>query len=147
MLVGGGMGRTPSNTLSRSKWSCNKKKTKSPDLVDVFGDGEVVVGVDPGRDQVVAVHRRRHGHLGQPGGHELQQRHLRGGVLHGDAVGPQIGVGATPLDLLVLGVVEVVDQDLFGERERTPQASATDRNPLGQRGVDALHEFDRSVGW
>ena len=79
------------------------------------------------------MHGRRHGHLGEAGGHELQQRHLRGGVLHRDAVGPQIGVGPAALDLLVLGVVEVVDQDLLGEGERTAQAAPADRHPLEER--------------
>ena len=60
--------------------------------------------------------------LGQAGGHELQQRHLRGGVLHGDAVGVEVGVAAAALELLALGVGEVVDEDLLGERERAAEA-------------------------
>jgi hypothetical protein len=40
------------------------------------------------------VHRRRHRHPRQAGGHELQQRHLGGGVLHGDAVGVELAVAA-----------------------------------------------------
>jgi hypothetical protein len=34
------------------------------------------------------------------GGHELQQRHLGGGVLHGDAVGVEVVVAAAALELL-----------------------------------------------
>ena len=52
--------------------------------------------------------------VGQAGGHELQQRHLRGGVLHGDAVGVEVVVAAAALDRLAGGVDEVVDQDLLG---------------------------------
>ena len=59
---------------------------------------------------------------GQAGGHELQQRHLRGGVLHGDPVGVEVGVAAAALELLALRVAEVVDQDLLGERERPAEA-------------------------
>ena len=35
---------------------------------------------------------------GEAGGHELQQRHLGGGVLHGDAVGVEVVVAAAPLE-------------------------------------------------
>ena len=35
----------------------------------------------------------------EPGGHELQQRHLGGGVLHGDAVGAQVVVGHAALEV------------------------------------------------
>ena len=69
-------------------------------LVGVDRDAEVDRGADLGLDQVVAVDRRGHGRLGQAGGHELQQRHLGGGVLHGDAVGVEVVVAAAPLDLL-----------------------------------------------
>ena len=90
---------------------------------------EVDVGADLGLDQVVAVHGGRHGHLGQAGGHELQQRHLRGGVLHGDAVGVEVGVAAAPLELLALGVAQVVDEDLLGEGQRPAEAVAAERRP------------------
>ena len=73
--------------------------------VDVERDFEVDVGADLGLDEVVAVHGRRHRDLGQAGGHELQQRHLRGGVLHGDAVGVEVGVAAAALELLAVRVV------------------------------------------
>ena len=56
-------------------------------LVGLLGHAEVDRGADLGLDQVVAVDRRRHPHLGQAGGHELEERHLGGGVLHGHPVG------------------------------------------------------------
>ena len=37
-----------------------------------------------------------------------------GGVLHGDAVGIEVGVAAAPLELLAARVAQVVDQDLLG---------------------------------
>ena len=75
------------------------------DLVVVLECGEQVdLAVLARLDQVVAVHRRRHGDLGKTGGHELEQRHLRGGVLHGDSIGVEVVVGAAPLEFLRLGV-------------------------------------------
>ena len=72
-------------------------------LVGVDGDAEVDAGADLGRDQVIAVHRAGHSRGGQAGGHELQQRHLRGGVLHGHAVGVEVVVRAAPLDGSAVG--------------------------------------------
>ena len=68
----------------------------------------------------------------QAGGHELQQRHLGGGVLHGHAVGVEVGVAAAPLELLALGVGEVVDEDLLGERQRPAEPLAADGDPVGE---------------
>ena len=62
------------------------------------------------------------GHLGQSGGHELQQCHLRGGVLHRDPVRSEVGVGLAPHHCLAARVREVVDEDLLGERERPAEA-------------------------
>ena len=92
--------------------------------VGVEGDLEVDVGADLGLDEVVAVDGGRHGHLGQAGGHELQQRHLGGGVLHGDAVGVEVGVGCGPARCPGSRVAEVVDEDLLGEGERPAEALA-----------------------
>ena len=89
---------------------------------------------------------RGHGDLGQAGGHELEQRHLGGGVLHGDPVGIEVGVAAAPLELLALGVAEVVDQDLLGEGQRAARALTAEGDALGQAGVD-LRRRARSGCW
>ena len=68
--------------------------------------------------------------LGQAGGHELEQRHLGGGVLHGDAVGVEVGVAAAPLELLAVRVAQVVDEDLLGKRERAARGA---RGPRATR--------------
>ena len=126
------------------------RRDRAQEVVDlavgVFGDREIVRGVDACGDQVVAVHRRRDSHLGQAGRHELQQGHLRRGVLHRDAIGTQVGVGTAPFDLLVLGIVEVVDQNLLGERQGTTEAPPTDRHPVGQGAVNAANEVDGCAG-
>ena len=59
---------------------------------------EVDVGADAGLDQVVAVHRGRHRDGRQLGQRELQQRHLRGRVLHRDAVRAVVAVVDAPLE-------------------------------------------------
>ena len=85
------------------------------------------------------------GDLGQPGGHELQQRHLRRGVLHRHPIGMEVGVADAPLELLA-GVGEVVDEDLLGQRQRPAEALAGSGDTLGERGVDALDEIDGGGG-
>ena len=90
------------------------------DLVVVLERGQQVgLAVHPGLDEVVAVHGRRHLDLVEAGGHELEQGHLGGGVLHGHAVRAQVGVRAAPLELLARRVVEVVDEDLLGQGQRS----------------------------
>ena len=80
------------------------------------------------------MHGGGHRHLGQPGGHELQQRHLGGGVLHGHPVGVEVGVAAASLELLAAAGREVVDQDLLGEGERAAEALAPERRPARRGG-------------
>jgi hypothetical protein len=72
----------------------------------------------------------------------LEHRHLRRGVLHGDAVGAEVVVGAAALDGLV-GVVEMVEEDLLGEGQRAAEPFATLGGALRERGVHTLHQFDR----
>ena len=83
--------------------------------------------------------------LVEAGRHELEQRHLRGGVLHRHAVGAEVGVRAPALELLGLGVAEVVHQDLLGEGEGAAEAPAPDRGPVGERRVYAPHQIDRRL--
>ena len=92
------------------------------------------------------MHGGRHAHLGQPCGHELEQRHLCGRVLHRDAVGAQVGIGLAPFERLRLGIVEVVDEDLLGQRERAAEAAAADVDSCAELGVDGFDELDRGGG-
>ncbi len=91
----------------------------------VQGILQVLLGAHAGLDQVVAVYGAGHGHLFAPGGAELQQGHLRGGILHGHAVRREIHIFHRPLVLFggrTFGKVGV--EDLFGEGERTAQCLA-----------------------
>ena len=98
---------------------------------------------DLGLDQMVAVHRRGSGDLGKPGGHELQQRHLGGGVLHRHTIGSEVGVALAAFELLAGRIGEVVDEDLLGERERTAEPLPPEGDAFGQRCVDTV----RRVRW
>jgi hypothetical protein len=113
--------------------------------VRVDRDAHVDLGADLGGDQVIAVDGRRDRGGGQAGGHELQQRHLCGCVLHGDTIGCEVVVRLGPLDLLVLGR-EVVEEDLLSQRERTAELLPATLDAAWKSGVDAFHQFDRGAG-
>jgi hypothetical protein len=92
-------------------------------------------------DQVVAVHRRRHRRLLAPRRDELEDRHLRGRILHGDAVGPQLEIRGTGLERLLPGVREVAEQHLLRVGERPAEPLAHDLEVLLERGVDVANEL------
>ncbi len=132
------------------------RRDGAKEVIDLVVHGDRHLEVDAralfGLDQVIAVHRRGRRDLVEPRGHELQQRHLRGGVLHGDSIRTEVGVGVSALDLLVLRITEMVDEDLLRESEWPAESTPAEGSPVGERGVDALHELDRrlcshSHGW
>ena len=78
--------------------------------------------------------------------HELQQRHLTGGVLQRDPVDaqPELGLAAAPF--LLGEVVGMGDQDLLGQREGPSEALAR-RGHLGRHGfVEPLDLVSRHGG-
>ncbi len=114
----------------------------------VLRDGplHVVAGAALGADQVVAVHRRRHRDLLLARLHELQQRHLAGGVLQGHAVHaePKLRLAAAPL--LLVEVVGVGDEDLLGEGEGSAEALAGPIEPGGHGFIETLDLVCRHGG-
>ena len=72
---------------------------------------------------------------GEARGHELEERHLRGGVLHGHPVGVEVVVGAAPLDVLA-GVPQVVDEHLLGEGEAAGRGGRVRGDTLRKAAVD-----------
>ena len=112
------------------------------ELVDFFilrdRDFEVRVSADAGLDQVVAVHGRRHDDALQAGELELQQRHLCGCVLQGDAVWLQHRVVDAPFDWLVGRIGEMAEEDLLGQRQRSIESLAGDRDAVTQLGVSVI---------
>ena len=79
-----------------------------------------------GLDQVIAVHGGRDRGLLAARRDELQDRHLRGRVLHRHAVRAELEVARTGLQLLGLRVGQVAEQDFLCVGQRAPEALARD---------------------
>jgi hypothetical protein len=100
-------------------------------LVDADGALEILLAADLGLNQVVAVHGSGVGDRGHAGRHELEDGHLGGGILAGNAIRAQPEVRDTALDLLAMGVVEMRVEDLLGICEGPVEAAAHNRKVLG----------------
>ena len=136
----------------------NDSATGAPETDAVFcGDTlqkvvHLFVGVDGnthvdsrtyfGKDEVVAVHRGRNGGGGKASSHELQQGHLRGCILHCNAVWCEVGVAASAIHILCLRIAEVVDQNLFGQCQVSTKAFTPEGNICGEGAIHAIDEFD-----
>lgn len=95
-----------STTLSNSIRALRRAQTH-------LRPGQILIAADLGFDQVIAVDGGGNRHLWQAAADELEHGHLRGGVLHGHAVGVQAKVSTSAIDLLVVGVIEVAVYDLL----------------------------------
>ena len=84
-----------------------------------------------------------HGRLGQTGGDELEDGHLRGGVLHGDPVRAELEVGHAALGRGgTLGVVEMSVDDLLREGQGFVPELAPDDPQVGLDGlVNLVHSL------
>jgi hypothetical protein len=100
---------------------------------------------DVSLDQVVAVHGRGHRRLVLAREHELQERHLRRRVLHGDPVRMQAHVAATGLELLVLRVHEMTEEDLLRVGQGTIEAPAGDLGATDELVVGARDQRRRRL--
>ena len=123
------------------------RRDAAQELVDlrvrVEGTAQVRARADVRLDQMVAVHRGGDRDPRQPRGHELQQRHLGGGVLHRDAVGSVVGVVDAPLRADPLRVGGVRKEDLVRKGQRSVQPAPRDLDPLRVAAVEGLDELDR----
>lgn len=112
-------------------------------LVGLDAGGEVVAGAALADDEVVAVDAGGDGRAREVARHELQQGHLRRGVLHVDAVRveTQVGGAADAAAIVrvgeqrVLDVVEVRVEDLLGEGEALAAEDAADLGVLGEEAL------------
>ena len=90
---------------------------------------------------MIAMNRARHRDCFLVGLHELQHRHLRRGILHGHAVGTQRQHGLAAVPGLRLPIVDMRDEDLFGQRQRATEllSRALDRRRHG--GIQFVNKF------
>ena len=79
---------------------------------DVGSLGQISVAARVRFNQVIAVNCGRNGNFGNARGHKLQDRHLRGGILHGNAIGAKLEVGLTGNDLS-FGVIQMAVPNLL----------------------------------
>ena len=103
---------------------------------------EILLGAGLGSNQVVAMDRAGDRHLLLSGLHELQHRHLRRRVLHGDAVGAQGQHGLAPFPDLRVEIIGMRDQDLLAQRQRATECLPRFRQLLRHRGVQFFGYFD-----
>ena len=94
---------------------------------------------------MVAVHGGRHRGLVALGQHELEQRHLRRRVLHGDPIGMRLHVAAPGGDLGALGIGEVAEEDLLGVAERTAEPPAHALHVAREPGVHGPDQLRRRL--
>ena len=88
----------------------------------VFAQGllQILRPLDPGLDQMVAVHRSRHGGGRPPGLHKLEHGRLPQHILQDDPIRPQLNVGFPPGQGGMARVVQMGQQDFVGQGQRRP---------------------------
>lgn len=92
-------------------------------LVSLNTSFQITLGTLVSNNQMVAVDAGGDSRAGQVAGHELEQSHLGGSILHVDTVGVEAQVGPAPDTAAIVGVVEqrlldvvqVAVEDLLGE--------------------------------
>lgn len=100
-------------------------------LVDANGTGQILGATNLGLNQMVTVDGGGVGNRGHAGRHELHDGHLGSGVLASNAVGAQLEVGDTTLNVLTVRVVQVRIQNLLGVAQRAVEAGADNVQVLG----------------
>lgn len=100
-------------------------------LVDVDSTGKILGTANLGLNQVVAVDGGRVGNGRHASRHELENGHLGGGILASNAVGAELEVGNTTLNLLLVGVVQVRVKNLLGVCEGAVETAADNGKVLG----------------
>lgn len=93
-------------------------------FVDLDSSGEILRTTDLGLNQVVAMYGGRIGDRGHASRHELENGHLRRGILTGHTVRTELEVRRTTFDLLTVGVVQMGVEDLLGEGKRAIESLA-----------------------
>ena len=79
---------------------------------------KICVGAHMRPNQVIAMHRGWRGDRVPTREHELQQRHLGCRVLHRHPVGPNLQVAFQRREVIGRRVIQMAEEQLFGQRER-----------------------------
>jgi len=74
---------------------------------------------------MIAVHRRWHGSGVSAREHELQDRHLGGGILHCDAIRAQLEVGGAAIELL-FRIGQMTEENLLRQGQGPTKAAPDD---------------------
>ena len=118
--------------------------------IDVIRLCEIADRSDACLDQMIAVHGGRNRRRVLAGQHELQERHLRGCILHRHAIRARGDVARAGLEIFSLCVGKVPEKHLLRVGERAPQASTHDFEAALEAVVDAANEcsgrIDRGHG-
>ena len=116
------------------------------EIVDLFVGAErvsqICLRLDAGENQVIAMNRSGNGRSLSARHHELQQRHLGGGVLHGDTIRVQVHVVLSPLKRARGFLREMGIEDFLRKRQRTGQQVAGASNLPWQPGIEFLDDFE-----
>jgi hypothetical protein len=100
-------------------------------LVNLVGTSQILVTTNLGLNQVVTVDGGGGLDRVHTSGHELENGHLGSGVLASNAVGAELEVGSTTLDVLSMRVVKVRVEDLLGVGERALETRTDNVKVLG----------------
>lgn len=99
-------------------------------LVDLLGTSQILSTANLRLNQVVAVNSRGSLNVGETSAHELEDSHLRSGILASDTIGAELEVGGSTLDVLSVRVVQMRVEDLLSESERAVQPGPDNREVL-----------------
>ncbi len=107
-------------------------------LVLMVGDVEIAGRAFLCDDEVIAMHGGRHGDFYFARLHELENGHLRGGVLHGHAIRAQQDERLAALQRLLIGIVQMRPENLFCQRQRMAQRFAGVKVGFFEGGVEGF---------
>jgi hypothetical protein len=92
---------------------------------------------------VVAVHGTRHSHAGLASSRELEEGHLGGGVLHGNAVRVEFGkISAALVGSVFCAIDQVAVENLLGESERAAKLLAGNSDACRNASVCGLDHVE-----
>ena len=127
----------------RADPSCGRPQ-EMVDLAVVRERGdEIAFGPVARRREVIAVNGRRNGYFGSSALHELQQGHLSGGVLHGNAIGGKINIGGASFEHFGRRTLPKVGvKNFLREGEWFTNQLTGGVHPFGETGINLFDHLD-----